>query len=171
MSLSQRLAEAKRSQVVEAPQQREAPPVEFRGRTLGRKDPFAEVKRSVHAELLASLGPKLYDPHMTQSDLEAQVRQTLQVVVDQQQTPLSNADRARLTQEVSDDILGYGPLEPLLSDPEITEVMVNGHDQIYVEASGKLTLSSAQFADEPEAPTSHKKRGLSLRRRGAETPA
>ncbi len=148
MSLGQRLAEAKRSHIVEAPQQREAPAVESRGRTFGRKDPFAEVKRSVHAELLASLGPKLYDPHMAQSELVSQVRQTLQVVVDQQQTPLSNADRARLTQEVSDDILGYGPLEPLLSDPEITEVMVNGHDQIYVEASGKLTLSSAQFADE-----------------------
>ena len=148
MSLGQRLAEAKRSQVVEAPQQREAPAVESRTRTVGRKDPFAEVKRSVHAELLASLGPKLYDPHMAQSELEAQVRQTLQTVVEQQQTPLSNADRARLTQEVADDILGYGPLEPLLSDPEITEVMVNGHDSIYVEASGKLTLSSAQFADE-----------------------
>ena len=148
MSLGQRLAEAKRSQVVEAPQQREAPQVESRTRAVGRKDPFAEVKRSVHAELLASLGPKLYDPHMAQSELEAQVRQTLQVVVDQQQTPLSNADRARLSQEVADDILGYGPLEPLLSDPEITEVMVNGHDSIYVEASGKLTLSGAQFADE-----------------------
>ena len=148
MSLGQRLAEAKRSQIVEAPQQREAPVVESRARTVGRKDPFAEVKRTVHAELLASLGPKLYDPHMAQSELEAQVRQTLQATVDQQQTPLSNADRARLTQEVADDILGYGPLEPLLSDPEITEVMVNGHDAIYVEAAGKLTLSSAQFADE-----------------------
>ncbi len=148
MSLGSRLAEAKRSQIVEAPQQREAPVVESRVRAVGRKDPFAEVKRSVHVELLASLGPKLYDPHMAQSELEAQVRHTLQVVVDQQQTPLSNADRARLSQEVADDILGYGPLEPLLSDPEITEVMVNGHDSIYVEASGKLTLSSAQFADE-----------------------
>ena len=148
MSLGQRLADAKRAHAVEAPQQREAPQVESRPRAVGRKDPFAEVKRSVHAELLASLGPKLYDPHMAQSELEAQVRQTLQTVVEQQQTPLSNADRARLTQEVADDILGYGPLEPLLSDPEITEVMVNGHDAIYVEASGKLTLSSAQFADE-----------------------
>ena len=102
----------------------------------------------MHAELLGSLGPKLYDAHMGQAELEQQVRQTLQKVVEQQETPLSNADRARLTQEVADDILGYGPLEPLLRDPDVTEVMVNGPSSIYVESGGRLTLAKAQFADE-----------------------
>jgi pilus assembly protein CpaF len=148
MSLGQRLAQAKQAQTIEVPEQRVPAESSPRPRATRRRDPFAEVKRSVHAELLASLGPKLYDPHMTQADLEQRVRQTLQVVVEQQQTPLSNADRARLTQEVADDILGYGPLEPLLGDPDITEVMVNGPSQIYVESGGRLTLSSAQFADE-----------------------
>jgi pilus assembly protein CpaF len=148
MSLGQRLAQAKRTHEPEAPAQRQAGAPSQQRRAGTRKDPFAEVKRIVHAELLGSLGPKLYDPHMGQTELEQQVRQTLQKVVEQQETPLSNADRARLTQEVADDILGYGPLEPLLRDPDITEVMVNGPAQIYVEASGKLTLAATQFADE-----------------------
>jgi len=146
MSLGQRLAAARRES--EAPQQQESSRPVVQRRSAARKDPFAEVKRSVHAELLSSLGPKLYDPHMAQAELEQRVRQTLQKVVEQQETPLSNADRARLTQEVADDILGYGPLEPLLRDPEVTEVMVNGPTQIYVEAHGRLTLADAQFADE-----------------------
>ncbi len=148
MSLGQRLAQAKRVQEPEAPAQRHPGAPSQQRRSGTRKDPFAEVKRIVHSELLGSLGPKLYDPHMGQTELEQQVRQTLQKVVEQQETPLSNADRARLTQEVADDILGYGPLEPLLRDPDISEVMVNGPAQIYVEANGKLTLAAAQFADE-----------------------
>ncbi len=148
MSLGARLAQAKRAQAGPAPDQRHSEVVTPRPRASTRKDPFTDVKLRVHAALLASLGPKLYDPHMTQSELEQQVRQTLQSVVEQQETPLSNADRARLTQEVADDILGYGPLEPLLRDPEISEVMVNGPNQIYVEAGGRLTLTEAQFADE-----------------------
>ncbi len=148
MSLAERLAQAKRLQEPGTPAQRQPGVPTTQRRASTRTDPFAEVKRSVHAELLGNLGPKLYDPHMGQTELEQQVRQTLQKVVEQQETPLSNADRARLTQEVADDILGYGPLEPLLRDPDISEVMVNGPDQIYVEASGKLTLAAAQFADE-----------------------
>ncbi len=148
MSLGQRLAHAKRSQAAPAPAQRQAPEPVARPRATSRRDPFADVKIGVHAALLASLGPKLYDPHMTPSELEQRVRQTLQSVVEQQETPLSNADRARLTQEVADDILGYGPLEPLLRDPDITEVMVNGPSQIYIEAGGQLTLAPAQFVDE-----------------------
>ena len=148
MSLGQRLAQAKRSQDIAAPEQRANNEPTAHVRSSSRKDPFADVKRSVHAELLGNLGPKLYDPHMGQAELEQTVRQTLQKVVEQQETPLSNADRARLTQEVADDILGYGPIEPMLRDPDVTEVMVNGPSQIYVEASGKLTLAPAQFADE-----------------------
>ena len=148
MSLGQRLAQAKRIQELTTPEQHKDEVSAPQQRTSSRKDPFADVKRSVHTELLGSLGPKLYDPHMAQSELEQQVRHTLQRVVEQQETPLSNADRARLTQEVADDILGYGPLEPLLRDPDISEVMVNGPSRIYVETGGRLTLAAAQFADE-----------------------
>jgi pilus assembly protein CpaF len=111
-------------------------------------DPFADVKRSVHQALLDSLGPKLYDPRMGQEDLEQRVRQTLQGVLEAEETPLSGADRTKVAQEVADEILGHGPLEPYLRDPDVTEVMVNGHDQVFVERFGKIYPVSAQFSDE-----------------------
>jgi pilus assembly protein CpaF len=114
----------------------------------GRTDPVAEVKRSVRRALFESLGPRLYDPHVTQAELESKVRQTLQTVMGSEDTPLSGQDRARITQEVADDILGYGPLEPLLNDPDVTEVMVNGPGRIFVELGGKIKRVDAVFTDE-----------------------
>jgi len=113
-----------------------------------RTDPFLEVKGRVHQSLMDSLGPRLYDPHLKESELANQVRQTLQEVIDAEQQPLSLADRTRLAQEVSDEILGHGPIEPLLRDPEVSEIMVNGSNNIFVERAGKIFATSAHFTDE-----------------------
>ena len=102
----------------------------------------------MHQALIDSLGPRLYDPHLPEAELAAQVRQTLQETIDAEQTPLSHADRTRIAQEVSDEILGHGPLEPLLRDPEITEIMVNGPDYVFVERSGKIYPVDARFTNE-----------------------
>jgi pilus assembly protein CpaF len=117
-------------------------------RTARHIDPFAEVKQSVHQALLESLGPKLYDARMDQQELDQRVRQTLQMVLELQETPLTNSDRTRVAQEVADEILGHGPLEPFLRDPEVTEVMVNGYDQIFIERFGKLYHVDATFQNE-----------------------
>jgi pilus assembly protein CpaF len=61
---------------------------------------------------------------------------------------MTAADRLRVSQEVADEILGHGPLEPYLRDPEVSEIMVNGHDQVYVERAGRLYPVAARFADE-----------------------
>ena len=111
-------------------------------------DPFADLKREVHQSLLDTLGPKLYDARLTQTELEQKVRQTLQEVMAAGDVPLTTTDRARISQEIADDILGYGPIEPFLRDPDITEVMVNGPNQIYVEKSGKITLVEGGFTDD-----------------------
>jgi pilus assembly protein CpaF len=112
------------------------------------RDPFAQVKASVHQALMESLGPQLYDPHLEQSELELRVRQTLQSVISSQNTPLAAADRNRIAQEVADEILGLGPLEPLLRDGEITEIMVNGPDDIFVERAGKIFAVDAKFTSD-----------------------
>src|SRR5512133_4153554 len=119
MSLADRLAAAKRdrgSVVTEAQPETltGAPP-----RPRRSTDPFADLKREVHQQLLDNLGPKLYDSRLTQSELEQKVRLTLQEVLAQEETPLTVADRANIAQEIADDILGYGPLEPYLRDPDI----------------------------------------------------
>jgi pilus assembly protein CpaF len=111
-------------------------------------DPFSSVKASVHQALLDSLGPQLYDPHLDQTELESKVRHTLQEVIDSEETPLSLADRTRIAQEVADEILGHGPLEPLLRDSEITEIMVNGAEKIYVERAGKIHAVDTHFSSE-----------------------
>ena len=141
MSLADRLAQ----RTATAAQPREQPGAHRRTRQV---DPFADVKRSVHEAMLEVLGPKLYDAHLDQRELEQQVTQTLQAVLLRDETPLTVADRSRVAQEVADEILGHGPLEPYLRDPGVSEIMVNGHDQIYTERDGRLYPVPAAFADE-----------------------
>lgn len=144
MSLADRLESVRRSQQTTT-EAAASPAANERPRLV---DPFATVKASVHQALLDSLGPQLYDPHLDQNELEQKVRHTLQDVIDHEDTPLSLADRTRISQEVSDEILGHGPLEPLLRDSEITEIMVNGPDQIYVERAGKLYSVETHFSSD-----------------------
>jgi pilus assembly protein CpaF len=111
-------------------------------------DPFAAVKRSVHTRLLETLGPRLYDAHVDQRELEQRVIETLQNVLRQDETPMTGVDRVRVASEILDDIMGHGPLEPYLRDPDVSEIMVNGHDQMYVERAGRLYTVDAGFTDE-----------------------
>ncbi len=119
-----------------------------RRRQRGASDPLTDIKRAVNQSLLETLGPNLYDPHMSVADLESKVRQTLHAVLEREEKPLTTADRNRIAQEVADDILGYGPLEPYLRDTTVSEIMVNGPDEIFVESDGRLTRAGNVFADE-----------------------
>ncbi len=142
MTLSDRLAQVQAPAAAPREQQR------LPRRAARSADPFGAVKRSVHDAMLDELGPKLYDAHLGQRELEAQVMQALQAVLQRDETPLTAADRSRIAQEVADEILGHGPLEPYLRDPEVSEIMVNGHDQIFIERGGRLYPVDAVFADE-----------------------
>jgi pilus assembly protein CpaF len=119
-----------------------------RHRTERHPDRLAELKERVHDALLESLGPELYEADTTAEELEQQVRKTLQAVLGQEETPLTTRDRSMIAQEIADDILGYGPLEPYLRDAEITEIMVNKADQVFVERQGRIHPVPAAFTDE-----------------------
>ena len=152
MSLADRLAQARADRVtVDQPSGQARRPTYVaagRSRRSVPVDPFVDLKRDVHQSLLDNLGPKLYDARLTQSELEQKVRQTLAEVLSAGEMPLTTPDRARIAQEIADDILGYGPIEPYLRDNEVTEIMVNGPDQIYVEKAGKIHPVDGRFADE-----------------------
>jgi pilus assembly protein CpaF len=137
MSLYERLSKARTGQPGEAgaPADAASPFGEVAPRIL---DPLEALKRKIHQSLLQALGPKLYDLNMTAEQLEFRVRQKLQEVLEEEETPLSAVDRQRLIAETTDDILGYGPIEPFLRDENVTEVMVNKHDVVYVEREGKI---------------------------------
>src|SRR5215210_282030 len=109
-------------------------------------DPYAELKTRVHHACIQKLGPQLFTTE-TNEDLHEQVHRvvTEQLAVDR--TPLTREERRRIVRELTDDILGYGPLEPLLRDDDVTEVMVNNFDRIYIEREGKLELTETTFAD------------------------
>ena len=146
-NLADRLEQARNARAGE-PSLRPGPSRRAAPTTRRRTDPFAGVKDRVHSALVSSLGPRLYDPHLSEAELAGQVRQTLQQVIDSENTPLSQADRTKIAQDVSDDILGHGPLEPFLRDDDVTEIMVNGCDEIYIEKGGRIFPAGARFADE-----------------------
>jgi pilus assembly protein CpaF len=115
-------------------------------------DPYAELKGRIHHACIAKLGPQLYaagntDESSSNDDLAEKV---LRVVTEQlalDRTPLTREERRQITREITDDILGYGPLEPLLRDDTVTEVMVNNFDRVYIERNGKIELTDATFVD------------------------
>src|SRR5205809_30638 len=109
-------------------------------------DPYAELKTRVHHACIAKLGPHLFTTETNENLNERVLREvTEQLALDR--TPLTREERRRIVREITDDILGYGPLEPLLRDDTVTEVMVNNFDRIFIERDGKLEKSATTFGD------------------------
>ena len=120
-----------------------------RAAEISSLDYYGELKTRIHRECISELGPALFRQDVPYDQLAARV---LRVVAEQltlERTPLTRDERSRLTREITDDILGYGPLEPLLADNSVTEIMVNGFDSVWVERHGKIEPTSIAFVDEP----------------------
>jgi pilus assembly protein CpaF len=112
----------------------------------GGDDPFADVKNRIHLSLVSELGPRLFDigdGDAVRARVEAEIRSQLQ-----QEPGLSRDDRELLASEIADDIFGYGPLERLLPDPTISEIMVNGPREIWIERRGLLSRTPLHFTDD-----------------------
>jgi pilus assembly protein CpaF len=119
------------------------------GSVTKRRDPVLdELRQKIHHHLIDELGPILYDKRLSEDDLRRRVQDQLHAALAVERAPLSAADKAQLIQDVSDDILGYGPIDRLLKDEDITEVMVNGPDLVFVERSGKVEKTGASFVDD-----------------------
>jgi pilus assembly protein CpaF len=123
-----------------------AQPREREERPSVTADPYAELKTRVHHACIAKLGPQLFTTETTE-DLHEQVHRAVTEQLALDRTPLTREERRRIVRELTDDILGYGPLEPLLRDDEITEVMCNNWDQIFIERAGKIERTETSFAD------------------------
>jgi pilus assembly protein CpaF len=117
---------------------------------IDRPDRTAEVRDRVQVRLVESLGPKLYDAELSEHALEELVHGRLRELLDQEAVPLSAHEKASIIQQVGDSILGLGPLEPYIRDPNVTEIMVNGADSIYVERAGKLYATDARFVNDEQ---------------------
>ncbi|RNE62145.1 CpaF family protein [Cryobacterium tepidiphilum] len=113
-------------------------------------DPFSELKERVSQTLFERIGARLNDPSLSEEQLHSYARAELTGIVADEQMPLNSDEQARLIVEIAADVLGYGPLEALLADDDVTEIMVNGPEQIFVERRGRLTESSVHFASESQ---------------------
>lgn len=113
------------------------------------RDPVLDAMRlRVHTQLIAELGPLLSDIDVPIEDARRKVHESLVAAIDGDRVPLPASKRNALVKELTDDILGYGPLEPLLADETVTEIMCNGPDSVYVERSGKMVKIPSGFIDE-----------------------
>jgi pilus assembly protein CpaF len=110
-------------------------------------DPYAELKTRVHHACIAKLGPELFSAQ-TNEDLSERVLRAVTEQLALDRTPLTRDERRQVVREITDDILGYGPLEPFLRDDSVSEVMVNGPESIYVERAGKLEATNSNFVDD-----------------------
>src|SRR3954449_11495738 len=112
------------------------------------KDRIADVRSRVQERLLEVLGPSLYDATLSDTELEGLVHQRLRELLDEEDASLSAQEKLLIVRQIGDSVLGLGPLEPFVRDPDVTEIMVNGWDTIYVERAGKLYWSGTKFHDE-----------------------
>ncbi len=110
-------------------------------------EPFSEIKNRIHLSLIEDLGRQLFNTEIDQRSLEARVHEELRRRL-AAEAGISRDDRDRLVEELADDILGHGPLERLLEDETVTEIMVNGPSDIWVERSGRLHKTPIRFGDE-----------------------
>jgi pilus assembly protein CpaF len=115
-----------------------------------QRDRISEVRARVQERLVESLGPRLYDATLSDTELEGLVHQRLRELLDEEEGPLSAQEKLLIVRQIGDSVLGLGPLEPFVRDPEVTEIMVNNWDTIYVERSGKLYWTGTKFHDEQQ---------------------
>jgi pilus assembly protein CpaF len=111
------------------------------------EDEFSEVRDRVHSALIADLGPQLANTELEPLVLRERVRvQARARLADER--GLSSADRERLVEEIADDTLGHGPIEKLLADESVSEIMVNGPLDVWIERRGRLHQTTVRFNDD-----------------------
>lgn len=111
-----------------------------------REDPYERLKTQVHKKIIEEMKEQALDDG-DGVDLAGKIERRVMEILSSEGEPLTRAERQRLAREITDDAVAFGPITPLLNDPEISEIMVNGPHQVYVERRGKLQLTDVKFRD------------------------
>ena len=144
-NLSRLLEEARRTNGNGA-----AKPVEqgiWEGGAKATRPELYAVRRRIHAQLAKELGSFLYQQDLHPERLKELVREKTTFLLRDEQAPMSADERQRLLGDIESDVLGHGPIEELMQDPDITEVMVNGPDEVFIEREGRIYKTNRGFAD------------------------
>ena len=110
-------------------------------------DRWYEIKTQVHTKLLGSLTQEQLKG-LNKESIRGQIANVIERLVQNEGTPMTVAERDRVTDEILDEVFGLGPLEQLLKDPTISDIMVNGFDNVYVERAGRLVETNIRFKDQ-----------------------
>ena len=120
-------------------------------RTLARPatgaDRWFSIKSKIHAKLLNSLSPDQLKA-LNKDGIREPVANVVERLVTEEGIPMTTTEREKLIDEVLDEVFGLGPLEPLLKDPTVSDIMVNGFDNVYVERGGRLQETNVRFKDQ-----------------------
>jgi pilus assembly protein CpaF len=120
-------------------------------RTLPRPgsgaDRWFQIKTQIHTKLLNSLTPDQLKT-LNKEGVREQIGNVVERLVADENIPMTLAERERLIEEILDEVFGLGPLEPLLKDPGISDILVNGFDSVYVERGGRLVETNVRFKDQ-----------------------
>jgi pilus assembly protein CpaF len=108
-------------------------------------DPLIHLKRRAQEVLFAKLGARLYDPSLSEEDLQEFVSTELGEAMAEEAVQLTDEERRALASQIRDDILGFGPVQMYLEDPTVTEIMVNAEESIYIERDGKIIETDTRF--------------------------
>ncbi|HYP12803.1 MAG TPA: ATPase, T2SS/T4P/T4SS family, partial [Bryobacteraceae bacterium] len=111
------------------------------------KPEYQELKFTLHRKLLDKINLEAL-AMIDNQRVRAEVRQAVISLIDNEPTLLSSIEKQQISDEVLDEVFGLGPLEPLLQDPTISDILVNGHKQVYVERKGLLELTAVTFRDD-----------------------
>jgi pilus assembly protein CpaF len=115
--------------------------------TVSTRMDFGAVKAAIHRKLIQKLNLDRLS-EVNRDEVRREVGQILEALVVGESTPMNLQERERLAQEVLDEVFGLGPLEPLLADPTIADILVNTYKRVYVERRGKLEQTNVQFRDD-----------------------
>ena len=116
-----------------------------------KSDPYRELKIIIHKQVIEELDGEMLKRQEDQDAGNEKIAETIENLVnstlDKEASYIPRADRGKIVQEIIDEVIGFGPITPLLNDPVVSEVMVNGPSHVYVERKGKLVLSEVNFRD------------------------
>src|SRR6201981_2632700 len=115
--------------------------------TVNGRTNLGAVKTAIHRKLIQKLNlDKLTE--VNREEVRREVGHIIEALVVGESTPMNLKERERLAQEVLDEVFGLGPLEPLLADPTVSDILVNTYKRVYVERKGMLEQTSVQFRDD-----------------------
>ncbi len=146
MSLLERMQKGKENEP--------ADPLLTRARkSQGIEDPFAVVKEKIQLRIVEEINNDIFDNDSVEEDeskdkLKKEITSIVEQVLNEETAFHSKSDRAKILNDIIDETMGFGPINQLVYNPSVSEIMVNGPSQIYVEKSGRLYLSDVVFKDD-----------------------